>query len=86
MRRCVATGESHPKKELLRIVRSKEGIVSIDPSGKMNGRGAYLSKSKEAVLIAKEKNILQKHLEVEIDESFYDEILEFIEKESAKNV
>jgi len=82
MRKCVATGEMHPKKELLRIVRSKEGEVSIDPTGKKNGRGAYLSKNKEAVLLAKKKNILKLHLETEIDESFYDEILAFIEKEN----
>ena len=85
MRKCVATGEMHPKKELLRIVRSKEGDVSIDPTGKKNGRGAYLLKNKDAVLAAKEKNVLKHHLGVEIDESFYDEILVFIEKETALN-
>lgn len=82
MRKCVATGEMYPKKELLRIVRSKEGEVSIDPTGKKNGRGAYLSKNKEAVLLAKKKNILKHQLETEIDENFYDEILAFIEKEN----
>jgi hypothetical protein len=82
MRKCVATGEMYPKKELLRIVRSKEGEVSIDPTGKKNGRGAYLSKNKEAVLLAKKKNILKLHLDTEIDENFYDEILAFIEKEN----
>ncbi|AWI12188.1 MULTISPECIES: RNase P modulator RnpM [Bacillaceae] len=82
MRKCVATGEMYPKKELLRIVRSKEGEVSIDPTGKKNGRGAYLSKNKEAVLLAKKKNILKHHLETEIDENLYDEILAFIEKEN----
>lgn len=82
MRKCVATGEMYPKKELLRIVRSKEGEVSIDLTGKKNGRGAYLSKNKEAVLLAKKKNILKHHLETEIDENLYDEILAFIEKEN----
>ena len=41
MRKCVATGEMKPKKELIRIVRSKEGEVSIDLTGKKSGRGAY---------------------------------------------
>lgn len=81
MRKCVATGEMKPKKELLRIVRSKEGEVSIDPTGKKSGRGAYLSKDPEAVLLAKKKNVLQHHLNTEIDSSLYDEILDFIEKE-----
>ena len=58
MRKCVATGEMKPKKELVRIVRSKEGEVSIDLTGKKSGRGAYLSKDKEAVLLSQEKKYL----------------------------
>jgi predicted RNA-binding protein YlxR (DUF448 family) len=82
MRKCVATGEMKPKKELVRIVRSKEGEVSIDLTGKKSGRGAYLSKNKEAVLLAKKKNTLSNHLEVPINESIYQELLELIEKEN----
>lgn len=82
MRKCVATGEMKPKKELVRIVRSKEGDVSIDLTGKKSGRGAYLSKNKEAILQAKKKNILANHLEVSINDSLYDELLELIEKEN----
>jgi uncharacterized protein len=81
MRKCVATGEMRPKKELIRVVRSKEGEVSIDPTGKKSGRGAYLSKEKEAVLLAKKKSILSKHLEADIEEAIYDELLDLIEKE-----
>jgi uncharacterized protein len=81
MRKCVATGELKPKKELVRIVRSKEGEVSVDPTGKKSGRGAYLSKEKEAVLLAKKKNVLANHLESQIDDSIYEELLELIEKE-----
>jgi predicted RNA-binding protein YlxR (DUF448 family) len=76
MRKCVATGEMKPKKELVRIVRSKEGDVSIDLTGKKSGRGAYLSRDKEAVLLAKKKNILSNHLEVSINETLYEELLE----------
>lgn len=82
LRKCVATGEMKPKKELVRIVRSKEGDVSIDLTGKKSGRGAYLSKDREAVLLAKKKNTLSNHLEVTIDEKIYDELLELIEKEN----
>ncbi|MEH7094607.1 RNase P modulator RnpM [Neobacillus vireti] len=82
MRKCVATGEMKPKKELVRIVRSKEGEVSIDLTGKKSGRGAYLSLNKEAVLLAKKKNTLSNHLEVPINESIYEELLELIEKEN----
>ncbi len=82
MRKCVATGEMKPKKELVRIVRSKEGDVSIDLTGKKSGRGAYLSKDKEAVLLAKKKNILSNHLEVTVKDEIYEELLELIEKEN----
>ncbi len=82
MRKCVATGEMKPKKELVRIVRTKEGDVSIDLTGKKNGRGAYLSKDKEAVLLAKKKNILANHLEVAIGDELYEELLMLIEKEN----
>jgi predicted RNA-binding protein YlxR (DUF448 family) len=82
MRKCVATGEMKPKKELVRIVRSKEGEVSIDSTGKKSGRGAYLSKDKKAIELAKKKNILSNHLEVTIDSKLYDELIELIEKEN----
>lgn len=82
LRKCVATGEMRPKKELVRIVRSKEGEVSIDLTGKKSGRGAYLSKDKEAVQIAKKRNILSKQLETQVDDAIYDELIELIEKES----
>lgn len=81
LRKCVATGEMMPKKELVRIVRSKEGEVSVDLTGKKSGRGAYLTKSKEAVLLAKKKNILANHLDVSIEDSIYEELLQLIEKE-----
>lgn len=81
MRKCIATGDMKPKKELVRIVRSNEGDVSIDPTGKKSGRGAYLSKDKEAVLKARKKNILENHLQVSIEETLYDDLLDLIEKE-----
>lgn len=85
MRKCVATGEMKPKKELVRIVRSKEGIVSIDLTGKKSGRGAYLSMDKEAVLLAKKKNILSNQLEVKVEDSVYDELLDLIEEEQRQS-
>lgn len=80
MRKCVATGEMKPKKELVRIVRSKEGEVSIDLTGKKSGRGAYLSKNREAIELAKKKNSLANHLEVTINSMLYDELIKLIEK------
>lgn len=74
MRKCLASGESLPKKDLLRIVRTPEGEVKVDTTGKLNGKGAYLKKSLEALEIAKKKNLLSRALEVSIDEEVYKEI------------
>ena len=74
MRRCLATNESFPKKELLRIVRTPEGNVVVDVTGKTNGKGAYISKSMEALELAKKKKVLNRALECEIPESIYEDI------------
>lgn len=73
-RTCVVTHEKFPKKELLRIVRSKEGIVEVDLTGKKNGRGAYIKKDLDVLKKARQSKILEKHLEVSIDDTVYDEI------------
>lgn len=74
MRRCLATGESFPKKELLRIVRTPEGTIKVDTTGKMNGKGAYLSKSPEALKIVKDRKLLNRAFQMEIGEEVYLEI------------
>ncbi|WP_088005964.1 RNase P modulator RnpM [Indiicoccus explosivorum] len=84
MRKCVATGGMFPKKELIRVVRSKEGEVSVDTTGKKSGRGAYVSKSEEAVEAAKKKRSLNSHLETEIPDEVYEELLRLIRREQLK--
>lgn len=74
MRRCLATNESFPKKELLRIVRTPEGNVVVDVTGKANGKGAYISKNMEALELARKKKVLNRALECEIPESIYEDI------------
>ncbi|MFB7155331.1 MULTISPECIES: RNase P modulator RnpM [unclassified Lysinibacillus] len=82
LRKCVATGEMLQKKEMIRVVRSKEGEVSVDVSGKKPGRGAYVSKSEEAIEIARKKNVLGHQLDVKIPEEIYDELILLIRRES----
>lgn len=82
LRKCVATQEMRPKKELLRIVRTPDGKVVYDPSGKKPGRGTYLSKDQEAVEKARKQNILAKHLSAEVKDELYAELLEAVAKES----
>jgi uncharacterized protein len=74
MRRCVATMTQYPKKELVRIVRTPEGIVKVDLTGRANGRGAYLARTLEAIDLAKKKNALSRALECEIPEEIYSEL------------
>ena len=74
MRSCVVTLEKLPKKELIRVVRTPEGNVIVDESGKANGRGAYLKKDLNTFNIAQKNKILNKKLEVEVPDSIYDEL------------
>lgn len=82
LRKCVATGEMKPKKDMIRIVRSKEGEVSVDVTGKKSGRGAYVSRTKEAVELAKAKGMLSRQLHADIPESIFEELLSYTEKET----
>ena len=79
MRRCVATGESLRKKELLRIVKNKDGEIFVDTTGKANGKGAYIKKDPEALALAIKKNALGRALEAVIEENVYDEIRKVID-------
>ncbi len=80
-RTCVITKEKTLKKDLLRVVRNKEGIVSVDLTGKANGRGAYLKKDLDVINKARQTKALDRILEVEIPESIYDEMITIIEEE-----
>ena len=78
MRSCVVTGEKCDKRDLLRVVRDKDGHVFIDVSGKANGRGAYLKKDIEVIKKAKKSKILDRRLEVVIPDSIYEELVNMI--------
>ena len=78
-RTCVITKEKTLKKDLLRVVRDKEGNVSVDITGKANGRGAYLKKDKEVINKAKTTKALERILEVTISDSVYDEMLSLVD-------
>ena len=84
LRKCLATNEMFPKKEMIRIVRSKEGEVSVDLTGKKSGRGAYISKSEKAIQVAKKRKVLDNQLEVKVPDSIYEELEEIISKEGSK--
>ena len=80
LRTCVITKEQLPKKDLLRVVRTPEGEVKVDETGKLNGRGAYIKKDIDVLEKAKKTELLAKRLECTIDENVYEEIRKIIEK------
>lgn len=78
MRMCVVTREKYPKMELIRVVRTPENEVIIDITGKANGRGAYLKKEQAVFEKAKSSKILNKILEVEVDDKIFEELKKII--------
>lgn len=78
MRSCVITKEKLPKNELVRVVRTPEGTVVVDTTGKLNGHGAYLKKDLEVFEKAKKGNALGHHLETEIPDSIFEELKELV--------
>ena len=80
MRTCVVTKEKYEKKELIRIVRTPEGIVEVDETGKKNGKGAYIKLSKEVIDKARKNKAIDRALEVDVPESIYKELEKIIER------
>ncbi len=80
LRKCLATNTMLPKEDLLRVVKSKEGNIFVDLTSKANGRGAYISKSMDALTLAKKKKVFERAFECEVPESLYIEIEEIIKK------
>ncbi|MBE6145650.1 MAG: YlxR family protein [Firmicutes bacterium] len=78
-RTCVITKEKTLKKDLLRVVRDNTGNVSVDTTGKANGRGAYLKRDKEVINKAKTTKALERILEVTIPDSIYEEMLNLVD-------
>ena len=78
LRTCIVSHEKLEKKDLLRVVRMPDGNVMVDPTGKINGKGAYVKKDKDVILKAQKTKIIDKNLEVEIPEGVYEELLKLI--------
>lgn len=78
MRSCVVTREKLPKGELVRVVRTPDGNVIVDLTGKANGRGAYLKKDLSVFEKAFSSKVLNKILEVEVPLSIFDELRKLV--------
>ena len=75
-RKCMGCNEKRPKKELIRVVRTPEGAVELDLTGKKSGRGAYICPVVKCYEKALKSKRLERCLEVEIPESVYDTVKE----------
>ena len=75
MRSCIVTHEKYEKRDLIRIVRTPDGNVIVDETGKANGRGAYLKKDIEVINKAQKSKILERTLEVSIPDNIYEEAI-----------
>ena len=79
LRMCIVCREHSDKKELVRIVKNKNGEIFLDLTGKANGRGAYICKSKECFLKLKKARALNRAFKCEIPLEIYDKLGEEIE-------
>ncbi len=79
LRMCIVCREHSDKKELVRIVKNKNGEIFLDLTGKANGRGAYICKSKECFLKLKKTRALNRAFKCEIPLEIYDKLGEEIE-------
>ena len=71
-RQCLGCNEHKPKIELIRVVRSPEGEISLDLTGKKSGRGAYICRSKKCLVRARKSKRIDKALDVTVPEEVYD--------------
>ena len=73
-RTCMACNEQKEKNELLRIVKSKDGIIEVDLTGKKSGRGAYICKNEECLNKIIKSKRLEKVFEKDISAELYESI------------
>lgn len=81
MRMCVGCREMTPKKELLRVVKSPEGVISFDRIGKAPGRGAYICKKVECLNKAMKIRALEKQLECSISDEVYAQLRDQLQED-----
>jgi predicted RNA-binding protein YlxR (DUF448 family) len=84
LRKDIVTGEMHPKKDLVRVVKNKQDEVSVDPTGKKPGRGAYISLDVEVANQAKAQKTFDKAFGIKVDPTFYDELVAYVDHQQAR--
>ncbi|MEW8973473.1 MAG: YlxR family protein [Tissierellaceae bacterium] len=84
LRKCVACNEHRPKKELIRVVKTSDGSIQMDLTGKLNGRGAYICPDMECLENAIQTKKISRSLEVEINDEVYEELRNLLREEIGK--
>lgn len=74
LRKCLGCSQMMDKRTLVRIVRSKEGVISVDLTGKMPGRGAYICKDAECLKKAQKAKRLERAFSTEIEPEIYERL------------
>ena len=78
-RQCMGCRERKPKRDMIRIVRTPEGVVSLDFGGKMNGRGAYICPNAECLKKVQKSKALERSLEIPIPDEVFDRLAKEME-------
>lgn len=81
LRKCLGCNEQKQKRELIRVVKSKDGDISIDFSGKMHGRGAYICHSDECLTKARKNKSLSRAFKENVSDEIYDKLSEELKNE-----
>ncbi len=77
-RTCIGCNSKKDKKDLIRVVKNKDGVISVDLTGKKEGRGVYICKTEECLNKAIKNKKMSRAFEMEIDEKIYESLKEFI--------
>lgn len=74
LRKCIACQEMKPKKSLIRIVRTPEEEIKLDPTGKLSGRGAYICTEEECMVNVQKSKGLERAFKMKIEDQIYEEL------------
>lgn len=84
LRQCVGCGEMKSKKEMMRVLKTAEGPIVLDVTGKKNGRGAYLCLSEECLKKARKNKGLERSFKMSIPEEVYESLEKEFEDSGAE--
>lgn len=79
-RKCIACQERGEKKSLIRVVKNKDNEIFLDPTGKANGRGAYVCATSECLNKAIKSKVFNRSFKMDVEDSVYSHLLDELEK------